>query len=462
METNLSGRFKGRFLSSLGQAKVARPNGKGQDPSKLEKSLSPAQMTESIREGSHPPRFDDKIAEKFLGGEVGGRSVVVRGLGPLAFRVSGVNLNRMMKGEDGWKLERVFAGRPFDHREEAPTYAEVETALGVKEEVLVEGSVVLRSAGGEPVIVRTRETMSGYEIAVLAKKGGAGSTLLKSLDWLNATKNFYKGQKITALGDFLKLSTITEEDLIFPPGLREDLNRNVMSRIERAAQYKEYGLPTKRGLILAGAPGIGKTMYLKLMAKSLPTTFIQAVPTMLPRASHIASLYDFARSVAPTVIALEDAETICKHDWMGRDPRLVELLNQLDGVVENSGVTTILTTNYPGQLDRAIKDRPGRFDVRLDIPLPGKSEIARIIRRNIERMGKAKYTGSQASMDDISQRLANAGVSGAYAAESVTYASILAIEHGKSEGGELSVGAEELGEAARRIIEYKKQMAEEK
>lgn len=460
METNLSQRFKERLSGVLGGAHRS-------GPPRLEKSLTQDEMTEAIREGSHPLGFDGRVAQQFLGSDVGGRSMVRREMGPLAYRVSAVNLNKMIGGVDGWKLERVFASgsRPFEsHREAAPVYTEIETAQGKTERGLLEGSVVLRGPTGEVTILQVDfdPFCNVHMLSVLAKKDDGGREFLKSLDGLNERENFYKGQKITADGRFLKLAEISDDDLIFPPGLKEDLRRNVAARIERAAQYREFGLPTKRGLILAGAPGVGKSLFLKLLAKTLPVTFIQAVPTVLPRARSIASLFEFARSVSPSVIALEDAETICKYDWNGRDPRLVELLNQLDGVVENSGVTTILTTNYPAQLDKAIKDRPGRFDVRLDVPLPGKAEIVRIIRRNVDRLGKAKYVGSAAALDEIAQKMANAGVSGAYASEAVTYAAILAIENGRGENGALEITPVELGESAQRIVEYKKRMAEER
>lgn len=462
METNLSAGFRARFHSAFGESKRETARAPLGDKFKLEKSLDRPSMEGAIKEGTHPLRFNDLQALKFLGGDVGSRAVIQRTLSPLAFRVSAVNLNKLAKGRDGWKLERVFAGRHFDHREEAPVYTEVETAPGVVEQVLIEGSMILRNAQGEVSIVVTQPSPFGVQIGVLSKKDAQGDGLFKSLDTLNLAENFYKGQKITANGTFLKLSQIVEEDVILPPGMKAEIRRNVAARIERAKEYQEFGLPTKRGLIMAGDPGVGKTMMLKLIAKDLPVTFILAVPTMLRYSEHVAGLYEFARSVAPTIVALEDAETICKMDWQGRDPRLVELLNQLDGVVENSGVTTILTTNYPNQLDRAIKDRPGRFDVRIDVPLSGKAEIVKIIRRNVDRDGKTKYVGSQASLDEIAQRLANARVSGAYVKELVTNASILAIENGRAVNGVLEITAEELGEVARRIIEYKKQMSEEK
>jgi hypothetical protein len=477
MDTNLSHRFRGRFFSSLGRT-TAQPDAppvqkapRGNNLEKsvalaetlrdgLEKTMTPQQWEETIREGSHPVPFDQNVALNILGSDVSNRTRVVRGLNPFKHRVMGVVMKQMLEKEvGGWKVERVFDGG-YGHRESTPEYIEVETALGKIDRVLASGSMILRSASGDAAIVSVHPVFGGgFVMGVLTKGDGTlGSEFFKTVDDLYATNNFYKGQKVDATGRFLKLAEIDGDDLIFPPGMMEELRRNVYQRLEMADQYRQFGLPTKRGLILGGPPGVGKTMALKLLAKQLPCSFIVATPAMLDKAGGVRGLFDFARSVAPAVVSLEDAEVICRHNYMGRDPRLVELLQQLDGVVENAGVTTILTTNYPNTLDAALKDRPGRFDVRMDVPLPGKNEIVKIFQRNLSRSQKARYAGSVESLDTIAQSLANAGASGAYAAEAVTYASILAIEHNRVKDGVLEVTPLELNEAARKIVEYKKQM----
>jgi len=87
----------------------------------------------------------------------------------------------------------------------------------------------------------------------------------------------------------------------------------------------------------------------------------------------ISDLYDVARKVSPSIVVVEDIDTlggIDRNRAGGDHPILGEFLNCLAGVESNSGVVTIATTNYPEYLDKALVDRPGRFDFRIDFGLP--------------------------------------------------------------------------------------------
>ena len=87
----------------------------------------------------------------------------------------------------------------------------------------------------------------------------------------------------------------------------------------------------------------------------------------------ISDIYDVARKVAPSIVVLEDIDTlggIDRNRTVGDHPILGEFLNCLAGVETNGGVVTIATTNYTEYLDKALVDRPGRFDFRIDFGLP--------------------------------------------------------------------------------------------
>tara|TARA_B100000902_G_C27234201_1_gene876489 strand:- start:733 stop:1344 length:612 start_codon:yes stop_codon:yes gene_type:complete len=98
----------------------------------------------------------------------------------------------------------------------------------------------------------------------------------------------------------------------------------------------------------------------------------------------ISDIYDVARKVAPSIVVLEDIDTlggIDRNRTGGDHPILGEFLNCLAGVETNGGVVTIATTNYPEYLDKALVDRPGRFDFRIDFGLPDEKLRTHILEK---------------------------------------------------------------------------------
>jgi cell division protease FtsH len=112
-------------------------------------------------------------------------------------------------------------------------------------------------------------------------------------------------------------------------------------------------------------------MAIKAMIESYPDrTFIVMTSEHLQRRC-VKTIYDIARRLAPSVVVLEDIDSagglsrkVASHPILG------EVLQALNGVSENKGVFTVATTNFVEDLDDALRDRPGRFDVIITIGLP--------------------------------------------------------------------------------------------
>lgn len=86
----------------------------------------------------------------------------------------------------------------------------------------------------------------------------------------------------------------------------------------------------------------------------------------------IPEIYDLARRLAPCLVVLEDLDVLGGVDRNNHASRVLgQLLAELDGLETNQGIITVATTNELAVLDNALKNRPGRFDVRLHFPPPG-------------------------------------------------------------------------------------------
>ncbi len=131
--------------------------------------------------------------------------------------------------------------------------------------------------------------------------------------------------------------------------------------------YKANGLPHKRGLLLFGTPGVGKTVLSKHYLSKM--TNVYGVMIDCGKISFGASLIEFLDHVCgtkPKLIVLEDVDGAC-NGYGGRSA----FLNFLDGPKELDNTLVFATTNYPERLDSAILDRPSRFDAIYLLDLPG-------------------------------------------------------------------------------------------
>ena len=163
------------------------------------------------------------------------------------------------------------------------------------------------------------------------------------------------------------------EQILISEGLRHRLEDEVIGFFSpRARQlYASLGVPYRRGVLLYGPPGNGKTSIIRVLGGALPAV---TTMTLQPHAEFNDDdlkrvLRHWARH-APAMLVIEDIDSIFQNEKI----HVSKFLNMLDGITQpcNGGVLLVATTNYPDRLDRAINNRPGRFDVVVEIPSPDR------------------------------------------------------------------------------------------
>tara|TARA_R110000824_G_scaffold126381_3_gene285923 strand:+ start:406 stop:1785 length:1380 start_codon:yes stop_codon:yes gene_type:complete len=200
------------------------------------------------------------------------------------------------------------------------------------------------------------------------------------------TKGVLKNAKFDANLSFLKYDEAGWDEIVLTENQRNLLDRNIIKYSSNLELYEGKGLPTSRGCLITGPPGTGKTLCCNVLMSQMDCTFIYITSDTIQERGQIGKLYDLARSLSPTIIVIEDIDTLGAIDRTksGDHPLLGEFLNCLAGVEKNNGVITIATTNFPKHLDRALVDRPGRFDLRLDFGLPDKDLRETIFKKYLE------------------------------------------------------------------------------
>jgi len=169
---------------------------------------------------------------------------------------------------------------------------------------------------------------------------------------------------------FNSIKRATFDNLILAPSLRQEIKTDFERFFASRELYEKYGIPWKRGVLLVGPPGNGKTHTVKALINHLkqPCLYVKNFNSCMGPEHSMRVLFDRARHTTPCIIVLEDLDSLIDKKSKSY------FLNELDGFATNTGVVVLATTNHPEKLDTAILDRPSRFDRKYYFDLPGPDE----------------------------------------------------------------------------------------
>jgi len=253
----------------------------------------------------------------------------------------------------------------------------------------------------------------------------------KALDFLIKLETFakdnsyLKGAKIDPSLNFIPMDkSYTWDDVILPEAIKKEIRLNVDNLLDKLDIYKKNNIVFKRGLILTGIPGTGKTLIGKIICRVANCTFLWVTPKSLGLTRNIASICKLARELAPTVLFLEDIDLYGGHRESNAGTAFLgELMNQLDGLIENEYIIVIATTNKADKVEDALKNRPGRFDRILDLPKPNTEGRLKMLTLYL-----SKYNVEKLNLEKVSKE--TTGYTGAHVKELVNTAMIEAIDTG--------------------------------
>jgi transitional endoplasmic reticulum ATPase len=177
---------------------------------------------------------------------------------------------------------------------------------------------------------------------------------------------------------FIELDGTSEAALILPQDVWDDLSINLWSVLERSESVRAAGVPIKRGILLAGPYGVGKSLAARvtaLKATSSGFTFIYC-----QAAAELPDAWRFAEQYQPAVVFCEDIDRVADGDTdEDRTEDTDKLLNVLDGMdTKSNEIVTVLTTNDPEAIHPAML-RPGRLDAIVWMTPPDVDTVKRLL-----------------------------------------------------------------------------------
>jgi AAA+ superfamily predicted ATPase len=173
------------------------------------------------------------------------------------------------------------------------------------------------------------------------------------------------------------------DDIFLPNNTCEQIRNEIDTFFKSEKDYKEHGLDWKRGIILAGKPGNGKTSLARAIATNSTVPVIYCALDSDDMFRVLDRVQRTIKGNAPCIVIFEDADSLASNPALRS-----AMLNMLDGLFTASGVLTIASTNSPEKLDEAFTGRPSRFDSYYVIGDPPLLERKGILLRRLGKKGK--------------------------------------------------------------------------
>jgi transitional endoplasmic reticulum ATPase len=233
---------------------------------------------------------------------------------------------------------------------------------------------------------------------------------------------------------FIDVSRTDPNELVFPQEVMDLIRTNLFTPIEKTQLCRDNGIPLKRGILLAGPYGVGKTLTAHVAAKKCVEngwTFIY-----LDHVEDLQKAIYFAQQYSPAMIFAEDIDRLISDNAdTDRSDKVNGILNVIDGVdTKKSEVLIALTTNHIGRINQALL-RPGRLDAVISVSPPDAAAAERLVRQ----YGRGLVHASE-DLTEAGVKLA--GKIPAVIREVVERAKLSAID--RSTGGPLAVSAKDI------------------
>ncbi|GCE65475.1 ATP-dependent zinc metalloprotease FtsH [cyanobiont of Ornithocercus magnificus] len=322
--------------------------------------------------------------------------------------------------------------------------------------VLASDQTILRTAEsvGTPLTVkdiRQEQAIAGLTgnlVLVLLVVAGLSFLLRRSAQMANRAMGFGRSQARLKPQEDLE---VCFEDVAGISEAKQEL-QEVVTFLKQPEGFIKLGAKIPKGVLLVGPPGTGKTLLAKAIAGEAGVPFFSIAASEFVElfvgvgASRVRDLFCKAKEKSPCIIFIDEIDAVGRQRGAGigggndeREQTLNQLLTEMDGFADNSGVILLAATNRSDVLDAALM-RPGRFDRRIDISLPDRRGRLAILSVH----ARTRPLQEEVALEDWAKR--TPGFSGAELANLLNEAAILTVRD-----EQLAIGNRQLEAALERV-----------
>jgi cell division protease FtsH len=393
-----------------------------------------------------------------------------------------VSLNRtypfFAKAKNAWAFAKMFEGDRYDIVPFLDTYKWKDAVKGSYEyrvqqesiQVSQTSSVTLPVYGTFFVTdeVGTRMIVHvdfGYEsnvcvVTVMTSPDAklSAEKFLSNLDMSVEENDIYYKQCLTFLRGFLGFTSVRDtgwDDIVLKQDIIQEIRDNSIGVIENMDKLSAIGMVPSRNIILISPPGMAKTTIFRAVSHEVEqATRIWCTGKSVQDASDVTSLFEAARSLAPCIVFIEDMDLFgrSRGQLSGYESHVLnEFLACLDGMHQNSGIIIMASTNDIQSMDEALVDRPGRFDVKIEIPHPDELDRSKMLSLFLLRVNARP--DSSVTKDTLKTVVdMTDGLTGAYIKELANATVIRAVARGNFVKDGVLFSADDLNASAEQVV----------
>ena len=301
--------------------------------------------------------------------------------------------------------------------------------------------------------------MGAAQVHVVANYPGVAGEVAAAIRRLALVHNVFRGQVVSfsrdMFGDrgaalrFHHRPTLSIDEVILPADTLATIGRQVVGVAEHRERLLEARQHLKRGLLLYGPPGVGKTHSVRFLMSQLEgVTIVQLTGDSL---GLIGTACSVARTLQPAMVVVEDVDLIAEDRGIhpGHHLLLFQLLSEMDGLAEDADVVFLLTTNRAEVLEQALAARPGRVDQAVALELPDAEARGRLF-----RLYRGGLVVDESRLDSVLAR--TEGVTASFLKELLRRSALIAAT--ESDSAALSVTADQLDAALEELLDTRNAM----
>lgn len=341
--------------------------------------------------------------------------------------------------------------------------AMIPVALGRSMKLPVFGTFFIRSRGtGRQLLVTVDFVYDDpyhCNLQVMASPGNADAAeqFLVDLAQSLVANDIYHRQCLTFTKgylDFAEVAPTSWSGIILKPQIKDTIRSNTVSVLNNMEVLTSVNLCPNRNTLLISPPGMAKTSIFRAISHEIDQqmTRIWCTGKSIEYAEHVTALFSAARSLAPCILFIEDMDLFGRErSSMPNSHVLNEFLACLDGAQENAGVVVIASTNDFDCMDEALINRPGRFDVKVEIPYPDAGERHKMLMTFFDGY---KSSPDESVTKEIWKNVIDMtdGFTGAYIRDVAKSCVIRAVESGCHDGTIVTFTADHLIAAANQAL----------